>query len=190
MTEYKTCKECLQILAVDNFYLHSTGKYYAWCKECHRIKKQKIRKKYPETYRSYSRRIYHLDPEISRARAKEYRDKYPERHAASFKKWATNNPEKSRERGARRRVRLENNGIYTITSKEKKRLYNSPCFYCGSKESIQLDHVIPVARGGRHSIGNLVAACFKCNNQKKARFIMEWKLGLSGPRRIVKSSER
>ena len=43
------------------------------------------------------------------------------------------------------------------------------CVYCGHHlDPIEatLDHVYPVARGGAHSPGNLVAACAPCNRMK------------------------
>jgi len=43
------------------------------------------------------------------------------------------------------------------------------CVYCGSKERIGLDHVIPRSKGGSDSPDNLVAACFPCNRKKGAR---------------------
>jgi len=45
------------------------------------------------------------------------------------------------------------------------------CHYChrkvGSAE-LTLDHVIPVARGGRSTRGNCVPCCKDCNSKKKA----------------------
>lgn len=43
------------------------------------------------------------------------------------------------------------------------------CQYCGKKLStkeLTLDHVLPLAQGGRTSWTNLVVACFPCNNRK------------------------
>ena len=40
------------------------------------------------------------------------------------------------------------------------------CVYCGSKENLTLDHVVPRALGGRTSWTNLVTACQKCNTRK------------------------
>lgn len=190
MSEYRVCIDCSQALSLANYYVYQTGKPYIRCKACHKLKKQQNRKDNPQTYSSYQQRIYWLDPEIARQRSKDWADNNRSKVSEINKKHAQKYPEKMREKGARRRARAENNGIFFITSKEKLNLYNSPCFYCGSNESIQIDHVIPIARGGRHSIGNLVAACAKCNNQKKARFITEWRLGLSGPRRKVEVIER
>ncbi|MFN3587833.1 MAG: HNH endonuclease [Spirosomataceae bacterium] len=40
------------------------------------------------------------------------------------------------------------------------------CVYCGNKEDLTLDHVMPKSRGGKTSWDNLVAACRKCNARK------------------------
>lgn len=46
------------------------------------------------------------------------------------------------------------------------------CVYCGARPPrfyLQLDHVVPKARGGRTHPANLVAACGPCNRQKTDR---------------------
>lgn len=43
------------------------------------------------------------------------------------------------------------------------------CQYCGSKDSLTVDHVMPKSRGGKDTWKNLVAACTKCNNRKGNR---------------------
>lgn len=40
------------------------------------------------------------------------------------------------------------------------------CQYCGSKQDLTLDHVLPKSRGGRSTWKNLVTACRVCNGQK------------------------
>lgn len=43
------------------------------------------------------------------------------------------------------------------------------CVYCAvplDQRTATLDHVVPVARGGAHDPGNLVAACGPCNRLK------------------------
>ena len=45
------------------------------------------------------------------------------------------------------------------------------CHYCGTMVGageLTLDHVIPVARGGKSTRSNCVPCCKECNNQKKA----------------------
>ena len=44
------------------------------------------------------------------------------------------------------------------------------CHYCSekfSKEELTMDHMLPIARGGKSTKGNLVVACKTCNNEKK-----------------------
>lgn len=48
------------------------------------------------------------------------------------------------------------------------------CAYCDSLENIQLDHIIPLSRGGPDSIDNLVYACKKCNLSKGIKSLPEW----------------
>jgi 5-methylcytosine-specific restriction endonuclease McrA len=43
------------------------------------------------------------------------------------------------------------------------------CQYCGSKQNLTLDHVMPRARGGKDTWENLVTACVTCNNKKGDR---------------------
>ena len=80
---------------------------------------------------------------------------------------------------AKRKHRLETNGIFLITQKELYKLYNSKCVACGSNEVISLDHIIPLAKGGRHSIGNIQPLCKSCNSSKRDKFMFQWKRDLT-----------
>jgi 5-methylcytosine-specific restriction endonuclease McrA len=50
------------------------------------------------------------------------------------------------------------------------RLNQGVCHYCGGKfkpSQLTMDHVVPIARGGTSTPGNVVPACKDCNNKKK-----------------------
>lgn len=51
------------------------------------------------------------------------------------------------------------------------------CWYCGQKvgyHNLTMDHVIPLARGGRSTKDNLVPCCKECNTKKKNALPVEW----------------
>ncbi len=57
------------------------------------------------------------------------------------------------------------------------------CVYCGSRESLTLDHVFPRCRGGETTWENVVCSCLKCNNKKGNRTPSECGLRLPHPPR-------
>ena len=59
----------------------------------------------------------------------------------------------------------------------KRRRSSGLCHYCGNKfspRSLTMDHIVPIARGGKSTKGNVVPACRDCNTKKKHRLLMEW----------------
>ncbi|HAT1242480.1 TPA: HNH endonuclease [Corynebacterium striatum] len=38
-----------------------------------------------------------------------------------------------------------------------------------------LDHVVPLSRGGKNTIGNALPACQSCNSSKHSKLLAEWK---------------
>jgi 5-methylcytosine-specific restriction endonuclease McrA len=136
------------------------------------------------------RRYYIENRENCLKRDRQYRSENSELIAAQARKWAKNNPDKRREAEQRRRARLRGNETFLITDRDWQRLISRHrycCYYCGSKEALTMDHIIPITRDGRHSIGNLVPACKSCNSSKRTRTIMEWRLGRSVRRARVTS---
>ncbi len=47
------------------------------------------------------------------------------------------------------------------------------CVYCGEPGQ-EVDHVIPISKGGLTVKGNLVLACRICNQRKRATITVEW----------------
>ena len=53
----------------------------------------------------------------------------------------------------------------------RQQVQRGVCHYCGQSvppAQVTMDHVVPVARGGRSTRGNVVPACRACNKTKKA----------------------
>jgi hypothetical protein len=55
-----------------------------------------------------------------------------------------------------------------------KMTYPQACCYCGAKDKLSIDHLIPTALGGTGSADNLIWACRSCNSSKGAIDVMEW----------------
>ena len=100
----------------------------------------------------------------------------PERHRARNRAWQIANPDKVRNNIHKRRAKIQSPGVTPKDWQRLVRRFGSRCAYCGTHTSdLQQDHVVPISRGGRHSIGNLLPACGPCNNSKHARFLVEWR---------------
>ncbi|MCW6035593.1 HNH endonuclease [Spirulina subsalsa FACHB-351] len=41
------------------------------------------------------------------------------------------------------------------------------CRSCGSTQNLEVDHIIPLAKGGTNDLSNLQALCRPCNRRKK-----------------------
>lgn len=114
---------------------------------------------------------------------KEYREKTAEHQKERNKRWATENRDKYRRKAQvateLRRYRKHNNkqyqdGSHFLTTKEWRQIleiYGNRCLKCGSTEKIQIDHVVPLSKGGEHSYKNVQPLCHVCNNKKQAGIV-------------------
>ena len=59
----------------------------------------------------------------------------------------------------------------------KRKRSSGRCYYCGGQfkpSDLTMDHIVPIARGGRSTKGNVAPVCKECNNKKKYLLLMEW----------------
>jgi len=64
----------------------------------------------------------------------------------------------------------------------KRKCDKGLCHYCGGSvppKELTMDHIVPIARGGKTTKGNVVPCCKECNNRKKQLMPMEWQAYLS-----------
>ena len=163
MKTEKICHICKTLKPTSEFYTskgHNNG-FQSRCIPCER---------------TYQRNRRHFYKERAHAYRKKWRAENIEHHRAVDRKYRETHKEFWSAKERRRRANQLNNPVFTITGKELKRLYDSPCLYCGARDKITLDHVIPIQLGGSHSIGNLVPACGPCNFSKGKKLLMKWKL--------------
>lgn len=58
---------------------------------------------------------------------------------------------------------------------------NNTCQYCGKKlktEQLNLDHVLPLSRGGKNTWNNVVCSCLRCNFRKANKTLSEARISL------------
>ena len=151
------------------------------------------RKENPEIHRAAVCSWRERNREKSVAQARKWNVENRERYNANMKSWRERNKEKVAEQNRkqreknpearkvndhkRRALKLEN-GVFEMSKRDWNRLvarYDYCCAYCREHKDLTMDHVIPLSRGGRHSIGNIVPACRSCNSKKHSKFIVEWK---------------
>ena len=138
-----------------------------------------------EDKKAYSKKYYAENKEKENTRVKawakentdyyqDYRNKNKERKAELDKLYRAANPEKEKEKHLRRMTKKKGNGVFIVSKRFIKNLYNSPCRFCGGSDKIEADHILPISRGGRHSEGNLQPLCKSCNNEKRAKLWIEF----------------
>ena len=96
--------------------------------------------------------------------------KYSRKMCPKCYKWYENNILGANSK-RRARIRSVEN---TLTPEQRIRVleyYDYHCAYCGEDihDCFEIDHVIPVSKGGANAIHNVVPACKSCNSRKKDR---------------------
>jgi 5-methylcytosine-specific restriction endonuclease McrA len=167
----------------------ATSGLKSWCRDCHNEDNRRYFLQNKEKVTKKNLKWARENKEKASAISKKSKAKNPLHHKAVKAKWHQKNMKKSVERNRewlkenpgksvyyseKRRARKLQAGSFDISSKDIEKLQRKPCVYCGSKME-HIDHVIPLARGGGHRIGNLAPACRRCNQTKSSSFVMEWK---------------
>lgn len=111
---------------------------------------------------------------IWRRRKTETDSEFRKKLSTQRKKWASINADKVRYYSQARRARVsakECDPSEFIDKVKKNR-----CYWCNKdlKGGYHLDHVVPLDKGGRHIVSNIVASCPHCNLSKGAKMPNDW----------------
>lgn len=149
---------------------------YYYSNREHNVQKAKEwREAHPGHSSAYNKEYYKTHKKENKERTSNYRKNNPEKVRQIKADYRKNNPEAVQKHHMTRRARKAQNGVFEVSKKELQRLMKGPCVSCGSMERINIDHIIPIARGGAHSIGNLQPLCKSCNSSKIDKTMTEWK---------------
>lgn len=153
----------------------------SWCKVCVGAWHHNFQKEHPEKSRVRSLAWRNRNLETAREMWHSFIASKPEGWDAERKRkrYAENRDkelERARVRNSKRRARILGNGG-EITKQEwqwLKEFYDFTCLRCGKREpeiKLTLDHVLPLAMGGKNVIKNAQPLCQPCNSSKHNKHI-------------------
>lgn len=178
-------KDHLYYIAHRDEIIARVREYSANNKEKISDKGRNYRQRNLERLKAYRRRWYVDNREKSKDYSRAYYQSHKEEHAEYGREWRKNNPEKVRVIGRasmnrRRALLMSAEGQYT--AKDAKAQYErqkGQCYWCdkyvGSR--YDLDHIVPLTRGGSNYPDNIVVACPHCNRSRRNKLPHEWKIG-------------
>lgn len=126
-----------------------------------------------DRFRLMARQYYGANREAVLEKARLNYPSIASRQLTYAKRWKAANPLRARAHGANRRARAQaNGGIHThLDIMRLLNLQKHRCAYC--KKSVragyEVDHKVPLKRGGSNGPRNLAIACAPCNRTKAAR---------------------
>jgi 5-methylcytosine-specific restriction endonuclease McrA len=149
-------------------------RHYAQNREriLHAIKMRRLEN--PERFHEYDRRAK------ARAKLKHGEDAIREQQRLYAGERAKRDPafRKRRQLIAMAYVARKRNAEGSFSLRDWQRLldrYRGLCAYCATRPATEQEHVIPLSRGGRNTIGNILPACRPCNTSKNDRLLIEWR---------------
>ena len=191
MNDCKKCTGCGRSLPLDDYY-RGVGKYgrRSKCKVCTREVNRRYDESRQEYLREYHKEYYRKNRAAINARHRKHYEENKEAYALWNAKWARENrermrelrrqwslrhPGKSREDAKIRRERCSLAEGVTLDEQRQARwdYYGGKCYLCGD-DATEMDHVIPIARGGSNWPANLRPACRSCNSQKGAKSLADY----------------
>jgi 5-methylcytosine-specific restriction endonuclease McrA len=157
------------------------NQYYSENKEKTKQRFDRYRKENPEKVSATKRKSREKrkveKPEYGKEYAREYRKKNTERVLSYGRKWSASNLDKIRIKSGNRRAKIKKvpgNGWTVADERQLIEDYCYCCAYCGKKAKPTMDHIVPIAKGGTHSIENIVPACQSCNSSKNDDSLLIW----------------
>lgn len=127
------------------------------------------RKDNAEYLRQQHRKSREKNREETNRRAREKHAKDPSYKREKERQWRKNNPEKAKIKNTTARLNRRARGGYRLKICEVmqvKNLYNGICFYCKRDDATDIEHRLPLSRGGTNEMANLCLACRQCNLRK------------------------
>lgn len=184
-SQVKTCTKCGETkpATTEYFYRQKDGALGLRpdCKICMANRGKEYRQNNAERIANYMSqwRTKHIERELDRSR--QYQRANRNQVLANRREKYAENPDLARaQRDLKRAKKAGAPGEYTADDvKARYKAQAGKCYYCSQdlNNEYQIDHVIPLSRGGSNWPENIVVACKSCNSSKRNKLLSEW----SGP---------
>lgn len=172
----KTCSDCKTEKHVSEFNRcsrHRDGLMYN-CRECEYRRHAEWREENREKLVKRQRAYRFNNKERLAVKKSEWNDKNKEKLRASRKKWSDAHPDSRRERVMRRNAIKKNATIGKVNYSEIWNRDKGVCYLCGKeieRSDCHFDHIIPLSKGGSHTMSNIAATHSVCNMKKSRKII-------------------
>jgi 5-methylcytosine-specific restriction endonuclease McrA len=167
----KKCTRCKSVLPQSDFYKDKKKRdgLTSWCIKCCSESNRTSYCKNAENRNKHSAEYRINNIEKDRERHKKYDMTHREWRNKIARRWQINHPDVIAIFNANRRARVlhaPGDGITRQQRHEIMESYGNRCAYCGNADRLQIDHIVPLSKGGAHSVDNAVPACCHCNTSK------------------------
>jgi 5-methylcytosine-specific restriction endonuclease McrA len=175
----KICPVCKANKPSSEYYKNSKAKdgITYQCKECakaHVAKQRALLPKSVQKQRSSASYQRHKEKRLETSR--QYRANNRQAVSAMTLRWKHANKARvtaSEEKRRARKKSAESTGVTPDQWAEILEQFNHCCAFC-LEPGTSMDHFRPLARGGTHSVENVVPACGSCNASKHDDLIFDW----------------
>jgi 5-methylcytosine-specific restriction endonuclease McrA len=167
----KTCKSGL----------HQYEDSLPQCPECAKVRNKRYYRENRETILEAVSRYSKENPEVNRKASARYRKRNESACRARIEAWGRENVGRRKVYTSTRRARKKNATVGVLTPYDLDMLFaeqGGRCCYCGDElvgNTMHLEHVVPLSRGGAHTLDNLSWACASCNLSKGPKLLVEWR---------------
>jgi 5-methylcytosine-specific restriction endonuclease McrA len=162
---------------VEKFYLERSGRPRRQCKECWNARNSEL---YRGKRSEYWRRHRAANREGKVLASRKWRAEHSESNCETIRKRQKENPSLISDYSKRRYVAMSL-APGTVTDREIEDMmvaYGNRCLCWDSTKKIQVDHIVPITKGGSRSIENLQPLCKSSNSKKHLKIIDHRKKGL------------
>lgn len=177
LTRYFTGKPCKHGHVAQRDVANAT------CTECKKCYDRKIYRLNPEIKKEAQKKRYWINPEKQRQWHREYCAINRDKKLKIKEDWRKRNPDHVRRKAVQyegnRRARLMSmeNRFSDSDVKDLMSLQGERCANCGkslSRAKYEIDHIVPISRGGGNSRSNIQILCRGCNRKKGNMMPHEW----------------